>query len=121
RMSLWQKFVHAITGCDMGGAEESEPKSEESHENAVPHDHSQGCPYQGGSSGGQYCPRPIPVEKPAEESKPAEGGKTDSLMRSFRDVREFLESRPAFPRTDTMEFRRSDRRLNEYGQTPDTL
>ena len=140
-LSLWRRFVLAIqgAGATAGATEESEPKEE-----AVPlregralpyytHDHDAVCPYSGHSSTSQpYSPRLVPVEEPKtepkqggqEESETVKPMKLDSAvnpMHFFDDNRELLQSRPAYPRIDTMEFRPSDHKLNEYGQLPGTL
>jgi hypothetical protein len=135
--SLWRRLVQALTGKTVtGDSEEAEPKEpakDEDYLNRHYHDHDLICPYSGKScSGMPYAPRPVPVPDP--KSEPARGGSEESEtikplkrttgvnpMRFFNDPQELLQWRPAFPRIDTMEFRPSDHRLNEYSRTPGAL
>jgi hypothetical protein len=129
--SLWRRFIRAITGeaAGSGAAEESEPLMEGSRNHSTYHDHYPSCPFTSGCyPGRQYVPRPIPVEKPkcggtegSEPPKPMKVGTRINPLSFFNDNQDFLQWRPAYPRLDTMEFRPSDRRLNEYRQVPGEL
>ena len=147
-LGLWRLLVRAITGEDavIGGTEESEPKEqvepkeeEYREEPRYYHDHELGCTrYNYPYSGQHYSPLPIQVEPTkiepkktapnnngsVEESEPTKTGTfRDHLgpRSSLNDLHESRKPRQTTPRIDTMEFRPSDHRLNEYDQGPGTL
>src|SRR5262249_50071640 len=93
RMSLWQKFVHAITGCDMGGAEESEPKSQERDE---PRERGAARPLPGLPLPGRLVGRT--VLPPADPGREARGGEQAGPGRQDRQPDAFLPGRARVPR-----------------------
>jgi hypothetical protein len=98
----WSDFLKACGGCP--DASKPPPDGQTNcREDVHHHEHYSGCPYIG----------PDRVDPPAapKASRPGQGGKHRPRQGATEDC-------PRHPEVDTMEFRRSDGSLNEYGTGP---
>jgi hypothetical protein len=125
--SWWQRLFHlrAPEGRVPGGAEPSEPDgASDCREDGNYHQHYSGCPYTGRCCPDSPKPKaPVsarPDRKPhgkgeaGEEQEPPAEPETHGQKQHYKGCRDGDDC-PRHPEVDTMEFRPSDRGLNEYG------
>jgi hypothetical protein len=113
--TLWTKFINALQGCGCSDETEPQESTQPTQETAPVNPHKDQCPRCPYCPGRGYNSGSSKQSEPGtEESNSQDVLKKIPLLNRLFGGRDDMDWQRMTPRIDTMEYRKSDRCLNEY-------